>query len=116
MKKIFFIIAALCCMMVAKAQTQPDNEIWYTSSDNSVEKCWKSSLQRLQWLNDIDFCGRLAAGNDWRKSLRWRGHFRRTDTCRFAEKHWTSCLRRLPTDQGLYEFGGFVQYLEQNFY
>ncbi len=36
MKKIFFILAALCCMMVAKAQTQPDNEIWYTSSDNKV--------------------------------------------------------------------------------
>lgn len=36
MKKIFLLFAAVCCIMVANAQTQPDNEIWYTSSDKQV--------------------------------------------------------------------------------
>ena len=36
MKKLLLLFAAMCCMMVANAQTQPDNEIWYVSSDRQV--------------------------------------------------------------------------------
>ena len=36
MKKFFFLFAVLCCTMAANAQTQPDNEIWYTSTDGQV--------------------------------------------------------------------------------
>ena len=36
MKKLLLILAVLCCTMAANAQTQPDNEIWYTSTDEQV--------------------------------------------------------------------------------
>ena len=36
MKKVLLLFAAMCCMMVANAQTQLDNEIWYVSSDKQV--------------------------------------------------------------------------------
>lgn len=36
MKRVFVFFAVICCMMVANAQTQPDNEIWYVSSDRQV--------------------------------------------------------------------------------
>lgn len=37
MKKILLLFAAVCCMMVANAQTtQPKDEIWYTSTDGNV--------------------------------------------------------------------------------
>ncbi|MCQ2302623.1 MAG: leucine-rich repeat domain-containing protein [Bacteroidales bacterium] len=36
MKRFFFLFAILCCTMAANAQTQPDNEIWYTSTDGQV--------------------------------------------------------------------------------
>ena len=36
MKKFFLLFAVLCCTMAANAQTQPANEIWYTSTDGQV--------------------------------------------------------------------------------
>lgn len=37
MKKLLFLFAALCCTVVAKAQTCPPNDqLWYTSSDGQV--------------------------------------------------------------------------------
>lgn len=36
MKKSFLLFAALCCAVLAGAQTQPDNEIWYTSIDGNI--------------------------------------------------------------------------------
>lgn len=36
MKRFFFLFAILCCTMAANAQTQPADEIWYTSTDGQV--------------------------------------------------------------------------------
>lgn len=36
MKKLLLIFSVLCCTMAANAQTQPANEIWYTSTDGQV--------------------------------------------------------------------------------
>ena len=36
MKKLLLILSVLCCTMAANAQTQPANEIWYTSTDEQV--------------------------------------------------------------------------------
>lgn len=36
MKKLLLILSVLCCTMAANAQTQPANEIWYTSTDGQV--------------------------------------------------------------------------------
>ena len=36
MKKFFLLFAVLCCTMAANAQTQPADEIWYTSTDGQV--------------------------------------------------------------------------------
>lgn len=36
MKKILVFAAVLCCTMAAIAQTQPNNEIWYTSSTGQI--------------------------------------------------------------------------------
>ena len=36
MKKLLLIFSVLCCTMAANAQTQPTNEIWYTSTDHIV--------------------------------------------------------------------------------
>ena len=36
MRKIFMFIAVSCCTMAAIAQTQPNNEIWYTSSTGQI--------------------------------------------------------------------------------
>ena len=36
MKRFFLLFAVLCCTMAANAQTQPADEIWYTSTDGQV--------------------------------------------------------------------------------
>ena len=36
MKKLLLILSVLCCTMAASAQTQPADEIWYTSTDEQV--------------------------------------------------------------------------------
>ena len=36
MNKLLLILSVLCCTMAANAQTQPTNEIWYTSTDGQV--------------------------------------------------------------------------------
>lgn len=37
MKKLFLLFAALCCMMVANAQSAPpDNQIWYTTTNGQL--------------------------------------------------------------------------------
>ena len=52
MKKILLLFAAMCCMMVANAQTQPDNEIWYVSSEKITPN--ESAFDATIESNDYD--------------------------------------------------------------
>ena len=52
MKRLLLFFAAMCCMMVAKAQTQPDNEIWYVSSEKITPN--ESAFDATIESNDYD--------------------------------------------------------------
>ena len=53
MKKILLFFTAMCCMMAANAQTQPDNEIWYTSADGQVVSPYDANAFEVKIVTNV---------------------------------------------------------------